>query len=44
MVKSYNEVAIKELDAKAVNDLYKNGIVKDSKHKLEFFFYLNLVD
>lgn len=36
--KGENEIAIEELDAKAVNDLYKNGIVKDSKHKLEFFF------
>ncbi|WP_394678716.1 ribonuclease E inhibitor RraB [uncultured Sphingobacterium sp.] len=37
--KSDNEIAVEELDAKAVKDLYKNGIVKDSKHKLEFFFY-----
>ncbi|MDR6546504.1 hypothetical protein J2810_002563 [Chryseobacterium rhizosphaerae] len=34
-----NEIAVAELDAKAVSDLYKNGIEKDSKHKLEFFFY-----
>lgn len=32
-------MTVEELDNKAVNELYKNGIVENSKHKLEFFFY-----
>ncbi|WP_100075193.1 ribonuclease E inhibitor RraB [Chryseobacterium camelliae] len=32
------EKAIEELDRKAVIDLYKNGIERNSKHKIEFFF------
>lgn len=36
--KSDNEFAVEELDRKAVIDLYKHGIKKDSKHKVDFFF------
>lgn len=32
-------MSIEQLDEKAVNDLYKAGIVENSNHKLEFFFY-----
>ncbi len=35
---SDDEKAIEELDRKAVIDLYKNGIERNSKHKIEFFF------
>ncbi|WP_312336297.1 ribonuclease E inhibitor RraB [Sphingobacterium sp.] len=35
---SDDEKAIEDLDRKAVIDLYKNGIERNSKHKIEFFF------